>query len=100
MSLNGPLTRLYWRRLPGLVRGQAAQRHRAAHETEIGVRFAGRDKLVYLVGLGEVVVRLGRGFADRFHRTAQIGDDFTDRNQLATLTLHGFLPKRSGSASV
>ena len=37
----------------------AAQRHRAAHETEIGVRFAGRDKLVYLVGLGEVVVRLG-----------------------------------------
>ena len=52
-------------------------------------RFAGRDKLVHLVGLGEVVARLGRGVADRLDRPVQIGDDFTDRNQLAALTLHG-----------
>ena len=29
----------------------------------IGVRFAGLDKLVHLIGLGEVVLRLGRGVA-------------------------------------
>ena len=57
----------------GVAPGQRAQRHRAAHETEIGVRFAGRDKLVHLVGLGEVVACLGRGVADRLDRAAQIG---------------------------
>ena len=31
--------------------------------------------------------RLGRGVADRLDRPVQIGDDFTDRNQLAALTL-------------
>ena len=65
----------------GVGAGQAAQRHQPRHETEIGGRFAGRDKLVHLVGLGEVVERLGRGVADRLHRAVQIGDDFTDRNQ-------------------
>ena len=44
---------------------QGAQRHRARHEAEIGVRFAGRDKLVHLIEAGEVVHRLGRGFAER-----------------------------------
>ena len=29
----------------------------------IGLRFAGLDKLVHLIGLGEVVLRLGRGVA-------------------------------------
>ena len=42
MSLNGPLTRLYWRRLPGLVRGRLHSAIVRRHETEIGVRFAGR----------------------------------------------------------
>ena len=36
-----------------------------------------------------MVPRLGRGSADRLDRPVQIGDDFTDRNQLAALTLHG-----------
>ena len=45
----------------GVGAGQAAQCHHPRHEAEIGVRFAGRDELVYLVGLGEVVQRLGRG---------------------------------------
>ena len=44
-SLYGPLMRLYWWRLPGVGAGQRAQRHRARHETEIGVRFAGLDQL-------------------------------------------------------
>ena len=38
---------------------QAAQRHRPRHEPQIGVRFAGPDQLVHLIGLGEVVPRLG-----------------------------------------
>ena len=74
----------------GVGAGQAAQRHQPRHEAESGVRFAGRDKLVHLVGLGEVVERLGRGVADRLDRPVQVGDDLTDRNQLPALTLHGF----------
>ena len=41
-----------------ITRGaQLATRHRAAHETEIGGRLAGRDKLVHLIGLGEAPPR-------------------------------------------
>ena len=43
----------------GVGTGQAAQHHQPRHEAQIGVRFAGRNKLVHLVGLGEVVERLG-----------------------------------------
>ena len=68
------------------------QRHRPRHEAEIGVHFAGLDKLVHLIGLGEVVAGLGRGFAERLHRPGQIGQGFPDRNQLAPLTLHGLFP--------
>ena len=53
-------------------------------ETEVG--FACRDKLVYLIESGEVVQPLRRGFADRGHRPVQAGDDFLNRNQLATAT--------------
>ena len=66
------------------------ERHHTRHEAEIGVRFAGCDKLVHLIGLGEVVQRLGRGFAERLYRAAQAADDFTDRNQAVSFTLHGF----------
>ena len=31
------------------------------------------------------------GFAERLDRAGQIGDDFGNRNQLAALTLHGFI---------
>ena len=61
---------------------------------------AGPDKLVHLVGLGEVVARLGRGFADRLDRAAQAADDFTYGNQIAALTLHGLfshLPRQPRS---
>ena len=88
-SLYGPLARLYWCRLPGLVRGKRAERHHSRHEAQIGVRFAGRDKLVHLIGLGEVVARLGRSVAERRHRPAQIRESFSNGNQLAVaLTLH------------
>ena len=70
--------------------------------SDTGVRFAGRDKLVYLVGLGEVVERLGRGVADRLDRTAQVGEGIPDRNQAVAFRLHGLFfhvsqttPKRS-----
>ena len=33
---------------------------------------------------------LGRGFAERLYRAAQATDDFTDRNQAVSFTLHGF----------
>ena len=52
--------------------------------------FAGPCELGYLIGEGEVAQRLGRGFAELFHRAVQIGQGFTDRNQLAAFTLHGF----------
>ena len=58
-SLYGPLARLYWCRVPGVGAGQRAERQHSRHEAQIGVRFAGRDKLVHLIGLGEVVQRLG-----------------------------------------
>ena len=47
-----------------------------------------REWLVHLVGLGEVVERLGRGVADRGHRPVQAGDDFLNRNQLGAFRLH------------
>ena len=48
-------------------------------------------KQVYLIGKGETPLRRGRGVADRLDRAGQIGDDFTDRNQLAVFTLlHSF----------
>ena len=97
MSLKGPLTRLYWRRLPGLVRGRLHSAISRAMKPRPGVRFAGPGQLVHLIEAGEVVPRLGRVAADRLHGAAQIGDDFTDGNQLAALTLHGFiLPCSSG----
>ena len=43
----------------GIGAGQGAERQQPRHEAEIGVRFAGPDKLVHLIGLGEVVDRLG-----------------------------------------
>ena len=65
------------------------KRHHSRHEAPVRVRFAGPDKLVHLVEAGEVVERLGRGVADRLDRPVQIGDDFTDRNQLVAFKLHG-----------
>ena len=75
----------------GVGAGQGAERHHPRHEAEIGGRFAGPDKLIHLVEAGEVVQRLGRGFADCLHRAGEIGDDFTDGNQPVALTLHGFI---------
>ena len=75
----------------GLLRGREHSAIVRAMKAESGVRFAGRDKLVHLVGLGEVVERLRRGVADRGHRPIQAGDDFSNRNQLAAFALHGFI---------
>ena len=52
------------------------ERHHTRHEAPIGVRFAGCDKLVHLIGAGEVVPRLGRGFAERLYRAAQAGEGY------------------------
>ena len=52
----------------GVGAGQAAQCQQPRHESQIGVRFAGPDKLIHLIGLGEVVPCLGRsleGFLSR-----------------------------------
>ena len=56
--------------------GQGTQRHHPRHEAEIGGRFAGPDQLVHLIGLGEMVPRLGRGL-EGFHSAARTRDDFT-----------------------
>ena len=58
-------------------------------KAQIGVRFTGPDQLVHLIGLGEVVPRLGRGVAVRLHRPIQAAEDFTDGNQPVSLTRHG-----------
>ena len=55
VSVYGPLTRLYWGCSPGLGAGQRAQRHQPCHEAQIGVRFAGSDKLVHLIEAGEMM---------------------------------------------
>ena len=57
-------------------------------KTEIGVRFACRDKLVYLIEAGEVVQRLRRGFADSRPPARPGRDDFTAGNQLVAFRLH------------
>ena len=54
----------------GVGAGQGAQHQHPRHEAEIGVRFAGRNKQVHLIGLGEVVPRLGRGL-EGFHSAAR-----------------------------
>ena len=53
--------------------------------------FAGGGELVHLIEAGEVVQRLGRGFADRLDRAGQIGQGFADGNQAVSLTLHSFI---------
>ena len=88
--LKGPLARLYWRRLPGLVRGRLHSTISRAMKPRSGSASRAVTKLVHLISLGEVVQRLGRGFADRFHRATHTGEGITDGNQLAALTLHGF----------
>ena len=72
-----------------MLRGRLHKGHHPRLKTEIGVRFAGRDMLVHLIGLGEVVQRLGRGFAERLHRPVQAAEDFPDRDQAALFTLYG-----------
>ena len=57
-------------------------------QAEIGVRFVGPDKLLHLIGLGEPPTRLGRGFADRWHRDARAVDDFSNGDQAVPLILH------------
>ena len=66
----------------GVAAGQGAQRQQPRHEAKIGVRFAGTDKLVHLIEAGEVVPRLGRGIAERFHRPIEAAEDFPDGNQV------------------
>ena len=50
-----------------------------------------------------MVLRRARGY-ERLDRAGQIGDDFTDGNQLAVLTLHGFIlpcsPDKTGTPGV
>ena len=76
----------------GVASRQGTERHQPRHETEIGVRFAGPDKLVHLIAEGEAPPRRWWGFAERLDRAGQINDDFSNGNQLAALTLHyGFI---------
>ena len=75
--------------IAGVGAGQGAQRQQPRHEAEIGVRFAGRDQLVHLIGLGETPLRRAVR-AERLDGAGQIGQGIGDGNQLAALT-HGFI---------
>ena len=89
-KVYGPLRRMYCALVAGVAAGQAAQRHHPRHEAEISVRFAGPNQAGSPDrSLGEVVHPLRRGFAELFHRTAQIEPDgFTDRNQAVPFARH------------
>ena len=50
--------------------------------------FRSREATTHRVYLNEVDTPLARFWALPLDRPVQIGDDFTDRNQLAALTLH------------
>ena len=67
-----PVDTLVLKPITGVGAWQGAQHQHPRHEAKIGFRFSGSHKLVHLVGLGEVVQRLGRGFADRLDRRAFI----------------------------
>ena len=47
-----------------------------------------RNKLIHLIGLGEVVPRLGRVVAECLHRPVQVAQGFPDRNQIVSFTPH------------
>ena len=87
MSVKGPLTRLYWTPVAGVGARQAAQCYCAGHEAEIGVRFTGRNKLVYLIGLGEAPLCQSCAL-ERLDRAGQIGQGFTDGNQAVLFAHH------------
>ena len=53
------------------------------------------DKLAHLIEEGEVVHRLGRGFAERLHRIAQAAEGFTDGNQSRLVCSAWFILPRS-----
>ena len=76
---EGAVLSLVLKAVAGVGAGQGAQRHHSRHETEIRVRFAGPDQLVYLIGEGEAPPRRWWGFAERLDRAWQIGDDFSKR---------------------
>ena len=61
-----PVDALVLEPVAGVASRQGAQRHRAAHEAELGVRFAGRHQGVDLIDLREWTQRLGRGL-ETFH---------------------------------
>ena len=75
-ELEGAVDAFVLKPVAGVAPGQRAERHRPRHETEIGVRFAGADKLVYLIGEGEAPPCRWCGFADRLDGAAQIGQGF------------------------
>ena len=81
--------------IAGVGAGQGAQRQQPRHEASIRVRFAGRDKLVYLIGEGEAPPRRWWGFAERLDGAAQIGQGFPDGNQPVALTLHALFSHAS-----
>ena len=99
-QLNILTLRLVLVAVVGVGAGQAAQHHHPRHEAEIGVRFTGVNKLVHLIGLGEVPFRWP-GFADRQGRAGQISYGFGNGNQAVSFVSHGFIlpcsPDKTGA---
>ena len=84
-----PVDALVLKAVAGVASRQGAERHCAAHETKIGVRFAGPDQLVHLIEAGESPLRRWWGFAERLDRPIQAGENFGGGNQAVLFTLHG-----------
>ena len=69
IRVKGPLTRFVLIPVAGIGAGQGTQHHQPRHETRVGVGQGGSHELIHLIEAGEVVPRLGRGFAERLHKS-------------------------------
>ena len=65
----GPIDTLVLKLASRVGAGQGTQHHQPRHETRVGVGQGGSHELIYLIEAGEVVPRLGRGFAERLHES-------------------------------
>ena len=72
----------------GVASRQGTQCHRSRHEAEIGVRFAGRDKPVYLIGKGEAPP-VSAERLDVAGVRGSFGEIGQDRSGPALFALHG-----------